>query len=393
MNNNDGNKICAYYIYIPTCENKEFIIINSLNQNKSEDYKIRIKDLFKVYTDKYYLKFDNIPNEIGYFTLNGIQIDSNKILIESDEYILDFIIRDMDEVIDNEFSVQYFVFIESNEAYQASCHIKFKIILYDMSTHNCKEECKDNTFITSNGDCVLNCPNNTYQFSLNHSCLDSCPNGYEKSKTKNECIFKDFDQTISISDFKKQILSNISAFVNSSKVINGSNFLAVVLSSDKMDPEEQLKNGISAIDLGNCTQVLKEYYNISKEDNLILLNIESKKNKNENYSDHNSFNLGKNTQLEIFDYSGRKLDLSVCKEDIKVMKYIGDVTEELDIQSAMDLSEKGIDVFNPEDDFFNDICHQYDNSEGKDIILNDRRTEIYKNATFCENGCIYRNGL
>ena len=100
--------------------------------------------------------------------------------------------------------------------------------------------------------------------------------------------------------------------------------------------------------------------------------------------------MGKNTQLEIFDYSGRKLDLSVCKEDIKVMKYIGDVTEELEIQSAMDLSDKGIDVFNPEDDFFNDICLQYDNSDGKDIILNDRRNEFYQDASFCEVGCIYK---
>ena len=71
------------------------------------------------------------------------------------------------------------------------------------------------------------------------------------------------------------------------------------------------------------------------------------------------------------------------------MKYIGDVTEELNIQSAIDFADKGIDVFNPEDDFFNDICHQYDNSDGKDIILTDRRTDIYKNATFCEDGCTY----
>ena len=99
--------------------------------------------------------------------------------------------------------------------------------------------------------------------------------------------------------------------------------------------------------------------------------------------------MGKSIQLEVFDYSGRKLDLSVCKEDIKVLKYIGDVTEELDIQSAMDLADKGIDVFNPEDDFFNDICHSYNNTDGKDIVLNDRRTEIYKNATFCEEGCTY----
>ena len=55
--------------------------------------------------------------------------------------------------------------------------------------------------------------------------------------------------------------------------------------------------------------------------------------------------------MEIYDSSGRKLNLSVCKEDIKVMKYIGDVAEELNIQSAMDLAEKGIDVFNASDAF------------------------------------------
>ena len=56
----------------------------------------------------------------------------------------------------------------------------------------------------------------------------------------------------------------------------------------------------------------------------------------------------------------------------------------------MDLAEKGIDVFNADDAFFNDLCHQYDSSDGKDIVLDDRRTDIYKNATFCEDGCTYK---
>ena len=73
------------------------------------------------------------------------------------------------------------------------------------------------------------------------------------------------------------------------------------------------------------------------------------------------------------------------------MKYIGDV-EQLDIDSAKSLSSQGIDVFNANDDFFNDICHKYDNSDGKDIILNDRRNDIYQNATFCQDGCTY-NGI
>ena len=68
--------------------------------------------------------------------------------------------------------------------------------------------------------------------------------------------------------------------------------------------------------------------------------------------------------MEIYDYSGIKLDISVCKEDIKVLKYIGDV-EELNIQSAIDLADQGIDVFNANDEFFNDICDFYDNKDGK----------------------------
>ena len=98
--------------------------------------------------------------------------------------------------------------------------------------------------------------------------------------------------------------------------------------------------------------------------------------------------MGKNSIIEIYDLSGRKLDISICKEDIKIMKYIGDITE-LDIISAMNYADIGIDVFNAKDDFFNDICYPFDNPESIDIILNDRRADIYQNATFCQDGCSY----
>ena len=76
-------------------------------------------------------------------------------------------------------------------------------------------------------------------------------------------------------------------------------------------------------------------------------------------------------------------------EGIKVMKYIGDATKELNIESAKSLSKQGIDVFNASNEFFNDICYEYESKDGKDIILNDRRTDIYQNATFCQAGCSY----
>ena len=95
-----------------------------------------------------------------------------------------------------------------------------------------------------------------------------------------------------------------------------------------------------------------------------------------------SFNLGKNAQVEVYDSLGNKLDLSVCKENIKIMKYIGDV-EELNIDSAKSLANQGVDVFNANDDFFNDICQSYDNNNGTDIVIKDRRADIYQNASFC----------
>ena len=188
-------------------------------------------------------------------------------------------------------------------------------------------------------------------------------------------------------------MNNISDFINtenSSKVYNGSDFIALILSSDNIEPKEQISKGISAIDLGNCTNVIKEHYNISQNESFYVLNIELKKNKTEKSEEkiNNSFDLGKEVQIEIYDRLGKKLDLSICNQDIKVINYIGDV-KELKIDSAKSFSEQGIDIFNANDDFFNDICHDFDSIDGQDIIINDRRTDIYQNATFCQKGCSY----
>ena len=160
-----------------------------------------------------------------------------------------------------------------------------------------------------------------------------------------------------------------------------------------MSIEEQLKSGVSPVDLGNCTKYIKGFYNISEEESFVVLNQEKRDYNDKNItlekSNDNQISLGKQSQVEIYDVSGRKLDLSVCKEGIKLLKYIGDV-EEINVNSAKNYADSGIDIFNTSSDFFNNLCFQYDNKDGKDIIVNDRRTDIYKNVSFCQNGCIYK---
>ena len=262
-----------------------------------------------------------------------------------------------------------------------------KTVYLRLSKGNCIEECPNNLFITSKGDCVETCPNGTFQFIPNISCVESCPFNYEINSEKTQCVLKKSYEILTTEEFKKQILNNISSYVNSSNIINGSNFLAIILSSGDMNPEEQIKQGISAIDLGNCVSELKTHYHISNDQNLIILEIEEKESEEKNIED-DSFNLGKSIIIEVYDTLGQKLDLSVCKSEIKIMKYIGDA-EGINIQTAMDLTEQGIDVFNAQDKFFNDICHPFNNKNGTDIVLSDRREDIYQNVSFCQDGCIY----
>ena len=159
--------------------------------------------------------------------------------------------------------------------------------------------------MTTKGDCVEICPYGTYQFIPNASCLEFCPNNYEINTEKTKCILKKYDETLTTFEFKQQIMNNISSYVDSSSVINGSDFIALILSSEDMNPEEQIEAGISAIDLGNCEKKKKKYYNIPSGENLIVLEMESKDSKDKNNL-KDSFKLGKSITLEVYSINGNK---------------------------------------------------------------------------------------
>ena len=166
----------------------------------------------------------------------------------------------------------------------------------------------------------------TYAVCIDDSNIGSIPN-YFISITREE--------------FKYEIVRNIEKYINFNKIIIWSDFTAIVSYSDDINPKEEIDIGKSSIDLGNCTQIIKNYYNMSKDEKLITVNMEEKNNKSrENKNDeNNSLDLGKNKQIEVYDISGKQLDLSVCKEEIKLIKNIS-VLEELNFQSAESLSEQ-----------------------------------------------------
>ena len=54
----------------------------------------------------------------------------------------------------------------------------------------------------------------------------------------------------------------------------------------------------------------------------------------------------------------------------------------------MTIDENELFKYDPESEFYNDICYPYTTKEKTDIILNDRRKEFLENKlTLCENNC------
>ena len=247
-----------------------------------------------------------------------------------------------------------------------------KLVNLRLKEGNCIISCNDNLFLTKDLECVSSCPSETYEFIPNNTCVDECPLNFIVNEEKTKCIFTSFQEETTSSDFKETVLSDISNFVDESKIISFSNFKAQIIATKDIDPIEQVKKGISGIYLGECVDTLKEKYNIPESDVLIMIETEFKEDKISD--DKNSIDLGNNIKITISDKNGKILDMSLCDNDINVLKYIGD-NNKVNLNNAKEFDEMGIGIFNPSDDFFNNKCKYYDNDI--DIIIKDRRDDIF----------------
>ena len=92
---------------------------------------------------------------------------------------------------------------------------------------------------------------------------------------------------------------------------------------------------------------------------------------------------------KILDNSFSEIDLMEC-ENINIQVIYGIKKELLNsYESIITFQEKGINIFNINDIFFNDICKIYPDF-ANDIILEDRVKEIFLNYSVCEEGCTYK---
>ena len=176
-----------------------------------------------------------------------------------------------------------------------------------------------------------------------------------------------------IEDNLKEIIDVIE--IGKKYIINGDEYNMTISPINVIDTFQS-----TYVELSICEQILRKQYNLSSDEILTILQIEIDK-KNEKA-------LTNQVEYGIYDSKKNNLDLSYCKGvPIKVNYEIKD-TSLINKTMASYYSEKGIDIYNSKDSFFNDICYSY--SEGSsDIILRDRVLDIYQNYSLCDNDCTY----
>ena len=139
------------------------------------------------------------------------------------------------------------------------------------------------------------------------------------------------------------------------------------------------ENIYTYIDFSSCEKELRNTQQLSDSYLLTVFQMEIDNPSNKRLID--------DVKYSIFNEDKQLMDLSVCqKEDIVIHYQLN--TSMVNIEKVNHYNELGIDVFNIEDDFFNDVCYPH-SENGADMILKDRVSDIYENYSLCENNCKY----
>ena len=91
-----------------------------------------------------------------------------------------------------------------------------------------------------------------------------------------------------------------------------------------------------------------------------------------------------------FDDNKKILDLSLCDDINTNIHYTIKNNSNLNLDSISDFKQLGVDILNIKDQFFNDLCYSYSDSNN-DMILEDRIKYLYQNYSLCEIGCSYND--
>ena len=273
-----------------------------------------------------------------------------------------------------------------------------KIINY---TNECIESCnlKLQYKYEYNGKCYENCIYNYYiDNNNNYYCTSDalCPNEYPLLiEEKMKCIKYDIEnimkeiltkrnETEEISEeeeikYYDYILKSIedeftSKYYNTSNLDNGKDEIAesekmIITLTTSKNQKNNINKNMTSINLGQCEDLLRNYYNISQNEELYIKKIDVVQ------EGMKTLKVEYNVYSKLFGENLIKLNLTICEESKMII-------------SIPIILKDSLDKLNSNSGYYNDICYTTTSEDGTDISLKDRQSEyIDKDRIVCQEDC------
>ena len=375
--------------------NENFSIISTLNREKIDlngcevnirnyynitddeilyiyKHEINIPDLympiinFEVFNKKYHFNISCCDNRLIYFYI-PVNISEEELykLNPSDEYY--------SENCTNGDKSLYERKQEYNEQNLALCQTNCKFYNYNYATKSVTCNCFYNTsnieqnsgyfdkFELKEEDkykCKI-LSTDIDEFSL---MFETMINGLITNKTgkDKELVFDDMIKGVtngSLDQIINQVVNNKKDFVMSA---DGDTYHLTTVK------QQYYTQHLSAVDLGDCEKKLRQDYSLGDQELLIF--------KVDHYVP--SFKIPI-IEYVLFTENGRmNINLDSCK-GIPINYYL-----------PVNISNDKLYLYDPNNEFYNDKCHQHTSEGGTDMTIYDRKNEYnVQNMSLCENGC------
>ena len=164
------------------------------------------------------------------------------------------------------------------------------------------------------------------------------------------------------------LLKNILNEKEDDFIVKNGNILYQLTSS--YNQRNKIYKNISSINLGECENILKEKYNINKNESLLIFKIE--------YLIEEF--LIPIIKFEVFN--------PINKEQFN-LDYCNNIN--INIYTQVSINEKALFKYDPNSDYYNNICFPFTTDNGTDIVLIDRQKEYNNNnMSLCEKNCKFK---
>ena len=252
----------------------------------------------------------------------------------------------------------------------------------------CPEESK--FLIKDTKSCIDDCKNDKeYKYLYNGQCLKSCPEGMTAKdficfENKDECTLVESDIYLKKDEDFKMIKTLAKTYLvefnYTTKHISlySNNDYSIIFYRDRSCIDE-LSLSMPKIDFKECYNKVQTEYGIKEE--LLVSIVDQKGTK------------GASPFFYFFHpLSGEELNYTkICfNEKITIKENVTSILENQNnsnYELQQSLIDQGINIFDLESPFYNDLCFDFDNPEKRDIPLSMRVEKSFPNATLCEPGC------